>query len=78
MFNFCTPDALEELKRTFLPGDQVRLLETMSKEPMPVMAGSLGKVIGVDDIGSIHVSWDCGSSLALIPGLDHFEKVVTE
>ena len=28
-----------------------------------------------DDMGTIHVSWDCGSSLGLIPGEDAWKKI---
>lgn len=32
--------------------------------------GTKGTVIGVDDIGSVMVSWDNGSSLSLVYGID--------
>ena len=37
--------------------------------------GTLGYVRSVDDAGQIHVSWENGTSLALIPGQDDFEYV---
>lgn len=37
--------------------------------------GTLGYVHSIDDAGQIHVSWENGSSLALIPGQDDFEYV---
>lgn len=37
--------------------------------------GTRGKVVYVDDAGQIHVKWENGSSLALIPGVDKFKVV---
>lgn len=37
--------------------------------------GTLGYVHSIDDAGQIHVSWENGSSLALIPDQDDFEYV---
>lgn len=37
--------------------------------------GTLGYVRSIDDAEQIHVSWENGSSLALIPGQDDFEYV---
>lgn len=36
-------------------------------------AGSTGEILYEDDMGQIHVRWDSGSSLAVIPGVDLFE-----
>lgn len=36
--------------------------------------GDKGTVVGVDDIGSIMMKWDSGSSLSLIPGEDEFVR----
>jgi hypothetical protein len=35
-------------------------------------SGDEGTIEFEDDIGQIHISWDHGSSLALIPGVDEF------
>ena len=41
-------------------------------------AGLVGTVNYVDDVGSIHVSWSNGSSLALIPDEDDFDVVKSQ
>lgn len=33
-------------------------------------AGEKGTVVAVDDMGTIHVRWDCGSSLGIAYGED--------
>ena len=62
---------LERLRRTYPKGTRVRLLVMDDIQAPPV--GTKGEVRGVDDAGSILVSWENGSSLSLIPGADEFE-----
>lgn len=38
-------------------------------------SGLKGKVCYVDDAGQIHVNWENGSSLAVLPGVDSFHKI---
>ena len=47
---------------------------TSSQVNRKLVPGCQGTVRWVDDMGTIHVSWDCGSSLGLIPGEDEFKK----
>lgn len=47
----------------------------MNDDCHPVPDGALGTVQFVDDAGTIHVGWDNGSSLGLVPGEDQFTKV---
>ena len=37
--------------------------------------GALGTVSLVDDVGTVHVNWDDGSHLGLVPGEDRWEVV---
>ena len=47
----------------------------MNDDCHPVPDGTLGTVQFVDDAGTIHVGWENGSSLGLVPGEDQFTKV---
>lgn len=63
----------EEIRRAYPAGTRVRLLAM--DDPQAPAPGTEGTVRLVDDLGDIHVAWDTGSSLALIPGVDSFERV---
>ena len=53
-------------------GTKIRLISMDGESQMP--CGLKGEVEYVDDIGQIHVLWENGSSLALNPEVDSFEK----
>ena len=53
-------------------GTRIELLSTMD-DMHPIRKGTQGTVKVVDDIGTIHMKWDNGSGLGLIPGEDHFK-----
>ncbi len=59
---------LSYLKETYKRGTRVQL-EMMDDLQAPPR-GTKGTVIFVDDIGTIHVSWDNGSSLGVVYGQD--------
>ena len=64
---------IERLRKKYPEGTRVRLF-SMTGEPQ-MQEGLAGTVRFVDDIGSIHVNWENGSTLALIPDEDDFEIV---
>lgn len=57
-----------------LKGKRITLIK-MGDDPNPIKAGSMGTIQGVDGIGQIHVNWDDGRSLALIPGVDVYQII---
>lgn len=63
---------LEALKKEYPKGTRVKLVQMDDVQAPPV--GTEGTVIGVDDIGSIMVSWDNGSSLNVVFGVDKVIK----
>ena len=64
---------VKTLKSLYLNGTRVKLLEM--EDPFSPPIGTLGTVIGVDDIGSILVSWDNGQSLNVLYGIDKIMKL---
>ena len=59
---------LTELRTTYYPGARVELVKMDDVQAPPI--GTLGTVLGVDDTGSIMVSWDNGSSLNVLYNVD--------
>jgi len=62
---------IERLCRQYPIGTKVELVSMNDKQAPP--AGTVGRVWGVDDAGSILVRWENGSSLNLIPEADEFK-----
>jgi hypothetical protein len=64
---------LNEMKKLHPEGTRVKLVRMLDNFAPPV--GTEGTVNGVDSAAQIHVKWDTGSTLALIPGEDRWEIV---
>ena len=69
----CSDRPLRELawlREHYRPGVRVKLMHMDDPYRPDLKAGTLGTVIAVDDIGTIHVAWDGGSSLGVVYGAD--------
>ena len=71
---FISDAMLQKLKRDYLEGTRVKLIR-MDDPYSRLKPGDEGSVIGVDDIGTIHVKWDNGSMLGVVFGEDRCEKI---
>lgn len=58
---------------TIKKGTRIRCVRM--DDPRPILPGTTGTVKHVDDAEQIHVSWDNGRGLALIPDVDEFEVI---
>lgn len=72
--NTIHPEMLKQLKNYYTPGTRVMLLR-MNDPYTKLQPGAKGTVTGVDDTGTIHVSWDSGSSLGVVFGEDLCKKI---
>lgn len=70
---FIKKEIVERLKKQYPPGTRVELIRMDDRQAPPT--GTQGTVTGVDDIGSIMVSWDNGSSLSVVYGEDSCRKL---
>lgn len=68
-----TDRELERLKARYPKGTKLELVAM--EDPYGVPEGTIGEVDFIDDAGQIHMKWQTGSHLALIPGVDSFRKV---
>ena len=59
---------LAMLRQKYPAGTTVQLI-SMDDVQAPLV-GTIGEVQFVDDIGNVHVKWQNGSSLAVIPDVD--------
>lgn len=66
----------QRLKEQYKPGTRIKCI-SMCDPWSPVIPGTRGTVTSVDDAGTIHMKWDNGRTLGLIPGEDLF-KVIEE
>ena len=59
------------VKEQYLPGTRIRL-NSMEDPYAPIAPGTEGVVDFVDDVGTIHMKWNNGRSLGIVPGEDSF------
>lgn len=64
-------EEIKRIKELYLPGMRIRLIKMDDFQAPPI--GTEGTIRGVDDIGSVMVSWDTGSSLNVVLGEDEVE-----
>lgn len=73
MNGFSTREQIERIKAQYPEGTKIKLIAMDDTQAPP--PGTIGEVMFVDDAGSIHVRWETGSGLAVIPGVDSFTKI---
>ena len=65
---------VQAIKKKYQKGTKIKLIHMEDPYKHPA-DGSIGTVDHVDDAGSIHMTWECGSSLAILPDVDKFEVI---
>ena len=68
-------EKLAALREQYPKGTRVELVH-MDDPYTSLTTGDKGTVRFVDDIGNIHISWDCGSSLGAVYGVDVITKII--
>ena len=64
---------LAHLRKTYPAGTRVELVRMEDVQAPPI--GTKGTVRYVDDLGSLGVGWDNGSSLQVVYGVDSCRKL---
>ena len=70
-----TKERLQALREAYPAGCRVELVHMDDPYNTKLGPGSRGTVKAVDDIGTIHVDWDCGSSLGVVFGEDSCRRI---
>lgn len=61
---------IKQIKMQYPKGIRIHLISMEDLQAVP--PGTYGTVDHVDDAGQIHMHWDNGRGLALVPGEDQF------
>ena len=67
------PEIVEHLREGFPAGCRVELLRMDDVQAPPI--GTLGTVVGVESVGTIHVNWDNGCGLGVAYGEDACRRI---
>ncbi len=70
---FPTPEQVEQVRHQYPKGSRVELVWMDDPQAPPI--GTKGTVVGVDDIGSILVTWDNGSHINVAFGEDIVRRI---
>lgn len=72
--NFPNRSIVEHVREMYPKGTRVELVQV--DDPYSrLKPGDKGTVRSVDDTATIFVSWDCGSGLGIVYGIDSIRKI---
>lgn len=75
MRGFPTQEQVNRIKERYPIGTVIELTADMEDNYNPIPKGMQGEVIGVDDIGTLHMKWQNGSGLGVVVGEDSFKVI---
>lgn len=76
MANDLSEKQVAEIRLNYPPGTRVQLI--LMEDSYAVPSGTRGSVEHVDDAGQIHMKWDNGRTLAIVPQVDQFRKLTQQ
>ena len=75
MNRMISKEALQALRERYPKGTRVELVHMDDPYNRKLVPGCKGTVRWVDDMGTIHVDWDCASGLGIAYGEDSCRKI---
>lgn len=75
MRGFPTQEQVNRIKERYPIGTVIELTADMEDNYNPIPKGMQGEVIGIDDIGTLHMKWQNGSGLGVVVGEDSFKVI---
>lgn len=73
--NFPSREIVRQVREQYPIGCRVELVSMGADPCSKLKPGDQGTVKSVDDIGTIFVSWNCGSGLGMVYGVDHIRRL---
>jgi hypothetical protein len=74
MKGFLSHNEIERVKEEYPVGTRIELIR-MDDPYAPIKSGMKGTVESIDDIGTLHMKWDNGRTLGVVPGEDSFKVI---
>lgn len=65
---------VKDIKKRYPKGTRIELIR-MDDPYAPIPSGTRGTVDHVDDAGHLHMKWDNGRTLAVLPEEDEFKVI---
>jgi len=75
MKGFLSQEEVKRIKEQYPTGTRIELI-SMDDPYAPIELGMQGIVKNVDDAGTLHMKWDNGRTLGIVPGEDQFKVIV--
>jgi len=74
MKGFLSQKEVERIKEQYPVGTRIELIH-MDDSYAPVEPRIQGTIDFIDDAGTLHMKWDNGRTLGIVPGEDHFKVI---
>ena len=74
MNGFKSRNEVERIKEQYPVGTRIELI-SMDDPYTPVESGMMGTVVIVDGAGTLHMKWENGRTLGIVPGEDQFRVI---
>jgi len=74
MNEFPSQEKVKKIKEQYPKGTRIELI-SMNDLYSSIEPGTKGTVESVDDIGTLHMKWDNGRTLGIVPGEDSFKVI---
>ena len=74
MNGFKSRNEVERIREQYPVGTRIELI-SMDDPYAPVESGMMGTVVIVDGAGTLHMKWDNGRTLGIVPGEDQFRVI---
>lgn len=74
MKEFLSQKQIEKIKEQYPVGTRIEIIH-MYDLYGPIKPGTQGMVDSVDDVGTLHMRWDNGRTLGIVPGEDQFKVI---